>query len=247
MIPEPLAPHPPLERYYTHGADRERAVADIFNEGARHYELVCRLMSFGTGEQYRAHALRKAGLAPGMRLLDIATGTGLVLRSGARSAGPTGLAIGLDPSAGMLRECRVGSSAPVVQAVGERLPFAAQSFDMISMGYGLRHTADLRALFSEFYRVLRPGGRLLVLEITQPASSVGRRLNRLYLRTLVPLAARLITGEEAAKRMMDYFWDTIENCVPPEVIAKALEESGFHDASRGVTGGILSEYQGTRL
>lgn len=246
MSLDPLAPHPRLDRYYARDADRERAVADIFNDGARHYELVCRLMSFGTGEQYRAHTLRKAGLQPGMRLLDIATGTGLVLRSGALITGPTGLAIGLDPSAGMLRECGVNSSAPLVQAVGERLPFAAESFDMISMGYGLRHVSDLRTLFSESHRVLRPGGRLLVLEITQPGSALGRRLNRLYLRTVVPVVARVITGEEGAKKMMDYFWDTIENCVPPDVIAKALRDSGFGDATRDVTGGILSEYKGTR-
>ncbi len=246
MSLEPLAPHPPLGRYYDRDADRERAVADIFNDGARHYELVCRLMSLGTGEQYRAHALRKAGLEPGMRLLDIATGTGLVLRSGAHVTGPTGIAIGLDPSSGMLRECRANSSAPLVQAIGERLPFAADSFDMISMGYGLRHVADLRTLFDELHRVLRPSGRLLVLEITQPGSAVGRRLNRLYLRTIVPVIARVITGEEGAKKMMDYFWDTIENCVPPHVIAMALKDSGFVDAKRDVIGGILSEYTGTR-
>ena len=243
---EPLPPHPRLDRYYARDDERERAVAAIFNDGARHYELVCRLMSFGTGEQYRAHALRSAGLKPGMRLLDIATGTGLVLRSGRTTTGANGLAIGLDPSSGMLKECKAHSSSALVQAVGERLPFAAASFDMISMGYGLRHVADLRALFSEFRRVLRPDGRMLILELTQPPSRIGRGLNRLYMRSIVPVVARWVTRAQGARTMMDYFWDTIENCVEPEVILDALRSSGFDDASRHVTGGVLSEYRGTR-
>src|SRR5207342_1925909 len=144
-----------------------------------------------TGEQYRKQTLREAGLAPGMRVLDVATGTGLVLRAAVEMCGQGGLAIGLDPSRGMLGECRKNCPAPLLQGRGEQLPFADASFDMVSMGYGLRHVADLRALFSEYDRVLKPGGHLLLLEITQPQSAVGRWLNRLYLRTIVPGVARI--------------------------------------------------------
>jgi demethylmenaquinone methyltransferase/2-methoxy-6-polyprenyl-1,4-benzoquinol methylase len=117
---------------------------------------------------------------------------------------------------------------------------------MVSLGYGLRHMADLHAFFLECRRVLKPGGRLLLLEITQPGSGPGRWLNRLYLRNVVPMAARMGTGAVAARRMMDYFWDTVENCVPPEVILEALAASGFAEATRKVTGGVLSEYRATR-
>jgi len=126
------------------------------------------------------------------------------------------------------------------------LPFANASFNMVSMGYGLRHVADLRALFAEYRRVLKPGGRVMLLEITQPRSAVGRWLNRLYLRTLVPGMTRIGTGAAAASRMMDYFWDTIETCVPPEVILAALRDAGFPNATRSVTGGVLSEYLGEK-
>ena len=242
----PLRPHPKLDRYYSSESERPAAVSDLFDEGAPYYEWICRMMSFGTGERYRKQALKDAGLAPGMRVLDVATGTGLVLRAAFEMSGSTGLAVGLDPSSGMLRECRKGCAAPLLQGQGEHLPFADASFDMVSMGYALRHVADLRALFSEYRRVLKPGGRVLILEITQPRSAAARWLNRLYLKTVVPGVARISTGAVAASRMMDYFWDTIESCVPPEVILDALREAGFPDAARRVTGGVLSEYTGKK-
>jgi demethylmenaquinone methyltransferase/2-methoxy-6-polyprenyl-1,4-benzoquinol methylase len=242
---EPLPPHPGLERYYGSAAERPAFVNDLFDEGAPYYEWVCRVMSFGTGEQYRQRALRSAGLRSGMRVLDVATGTGLVLRSAAAISGGEGLSIGLDPSRGMLRECRKRCTAPVILGRGEHLPFVSEHFDMVSMGYGLRHVTDLHTLFNEYRRVLKPGGRLLLLEITQPASAIGRRLNKLVLGRVIPRVARLWGGAPAG-RMMDYFWDTVENCVAAETILSALRQAGFPGATRTVAGGILSEYTGTR-
>jgi len=239
----PVPPHPRLDRYYDKEADRVAFVNDLFDEAAEYYEWVCRVMSLGTGEQYRRRALRTAGLRDGMRVLDIATGTGLVLRSANELSGAGGFSIGLDPSRGMLRECRKRCAAPLVMGRGEHLPFTSDQFDMVSMGYGLRHVADLHGLFNEFSRVLKPGGRLLILEITQPKSAAGRRMNQLILGKLIPGVARL-WGGAPAQRMMDYFWDTVENCVSPETILGALQQSGFPDATRRVTGGILSEYVG---
>ena len=246
MSLEPIPPHPKLDRFYARQEDRLALVRDVFDEGAEHYEWICRLMSFGTGESYRRRAMTAAGLQRGMRLLDVATGSGLLLRSASEITAPEGLAVGLDPSVGMLRECRKTGSAPLARGRGEDLPFASEAFDMITLGYGLRHVADLRALFGEFHRVLRKGGRVLVLEITQPESPAGRWLNRFYLRTLVPGLARLGTGAPAAGRMMDYFWETIEHCVPSAVILATLRESGFPDAAVRVRAGTLSEYSATK-
>ena len=243
--PAPLPPHPTLDRYYASDAERRAFVSDMFDEGAPYYEWVCHVMSLGTGAEYRKRALCAAGLEKGMRVLDVATGTGLVLRSATELSGARSLAIGLDPSSGMLLECRRRGAAPLVQGRGEDLPFVSEHFDLVSMGYGLRHVADLHALFGEYRRVLRPGGRVLLLEITQPASAIGRRLNALILGTIIPGVARLWRGPAAA-RMMSYFWDTVENCVAPEVIISALRDAGFPGAMRTVTGGILSEYHGIR-
>jgi demethylmenaquinone methyltransferase/2-methoxy-6-polyprenyl-1,4-benzoquinol methylase len=109
---QPLPPHPKLDRYYAEDAERLSFVNDMFDEGAQYYEWVCRVMSLGTGKQYRKQALRAAGLEPGMRVLDVATGTGLVLRSAADLSGTEGLSVGLDPSGGMLRECRKHCDGP---------------------------------------------------------------------------------------------------------------------------------------
>ena len=242
----PLPPHPTLRRYYTTDADRPAAVNDLFDSGAQFYERICSIMSLGSGEMYRRDALKEAGLTAGSRVLDVATGTGLMLRSAAAGSGETGLAIGLDPSTEMLRECRRRCDAPVIRGIGETLPFADASFDIVSMGYALRHVSDLRALFREYARVLKPGGRLLILEITQPQSRIGRWFTRLYLRTIVPAVAKLSTGADAARRMMNYFWDTIETCVAPDVILGAMRDAGFSNAARRVKGGILSEYVGTK-
>jgi demethylmenaquinone methyltransferase/2-methoxy-6-polyprenyl-1,4-benzoquinol methylase len=110
---------------------------------------------------------------------------------------------------------------------------------------GLRHVADLHKLFDEYCRVLKPGGRLLILEITQPKSAAGRQVHKLILGRLIPGLARLWGGPPAA-RMMGYFWETVEHCVPPEAILSALREAGFHGATRRVTGGVLSEYTAMR-
>lgn len=239
-----VPPHPTLTKYYATAEERDAAVRRLFDAGARDYELVCWLMSMGTGESYRGQVLKDSGLAAGMRLLDVATGTGLVLRSGTEIVGPTGLAIGLDPSSGMLHECRTRSQAPLVQARGEHLPFTSGAFDMVSMGYALRHVPDLGLLFQEYRRVLKPGGKVVILEIAQPTSTVGRRLNKMFLQTIVPRLAQISTGRADAKRMMDYFWDTIESCVPPDVILSALARAGF-ETTRTVTGGVLGQYLGT--
>ncbi len=246
MTMDPVRPHPKLERYYVRDSERPAAVNEIFNEGAPYYEWICRVMSFGTGARYRKQALIESGLRPGMRVLDVATGTGLVLRAAMELSGSSGVAVGVDPSAGMLRECRKSCAAPLLQGRGEHLPVASEAFDLVSMGYALRHVSDLRAMFSEYLRVLKPGGRVMLLEITQPHSSWGRRLNRLYLRNVVPVVAGVGTGTNEARRMMSYFWDTIEACVPPEVILSALEDAGFHNPTRAVTGGVLSRYLGEK-
>lgn len=241
-IKTPLPPHPTLPQYYQTDADRAAMVRDLFDQGAGDYEWICRVMSLGTGGHYRKKALLGAGFTPGMRLLDVATGTGPVLRAAVEASGGKGLVVGLDPSRGMLNECRKNCPAPLHQGRGEMLPFIDDSFDMVSMGYALRHVPDLRELFVEYRRVLKPGGRVVILEITQPRSSAGRWLNRLYLRNLVPGLARFGTQGPAASRMMEYFWDTIEACVPPESILEALSDAGLVKTNRATTGGIFSAY-----
>lgn len=241
-----VKPHPTLTQYYADETGRRRFVSRLFDDTAHNYDWIIRVMSFGSGTWYRGEALQRAGLGPGMRVLDVACGTGPVTTAALKQVGPTGQVIGLDPSSGMLRETKSRVPVPLVQGAAEGLPFVDEYFDVLSMGYALRHVADLEQTFREYLRVLKPGGRVLVLEMTRPRSRVGFQLLRFYLGTVVPLIARLGTRSRDSHTLMRYFWDTIEKCVPPETIIEALQRAGFRDVKRTVFFGFFSEYTGTR-
>jgi demethylmenaquinone methyltransferase / 2-methoxy-6-polyprenyl-1,4-benzoquinol methylase len=239
--PDPLAPHPPLTRYYGDEGERRRRIDAWFDEAAPTYDWIGQAMSLGSGHWYRRQALLRAGLASGMLALDVGCGTGVLAAHAQEIVGPAGAAVALDPSLGMLRETGRRGVARRVRALGEALPFAGDRFDFLSMGYALRHVADLRAAFAEYRRVLKPGGKVLLLEITRPEGRLAFRAAKLFLGGLVPRLARL-KGGRGPQRLMEYYWDTIEHCVPPATILAALEEAGLHSAGRRVQQGLLSEY-----
>ncbi|MGE0448071.1 MAG: class I SAM-dependent methyltransferase [Vicinamibacterales bacterium] len=242
-----LPPLPAETPYWRRAEDRQRVVNGLFDVAASHYNRACALMSFGSGQRYRREALERAGLKAGMAVLDVGTGTGLLAHQIARITGTPHRVTGLDPSGSMLSVCRRdGIVTSLVQGVGERLPFADASFDFITMGYALRHVADLDRAFGEYLRVLKPAGRVLLLEITRPRSAVGLAVARVYLRSLVPFATRLATGSADAAELMRFYWDTIEMCVPPETVIESLGRAGFREAGRTITYGIFSEYTGVR-
>jgi demethylmenaquinone methyltransferase/2-methoxy-6-polyprenyl-1,4-benzoquinol methylase len=251
MIPEPeteeqLRPHPPLVGYYSDEGERRRRIVSLFNESAPDYDWINQALSFGSGVWYRGDALRRAGLAPGMTALDVACGTGVVAANAQEIVGPAGRVVALDPSAGMLRQAGARGVRRRTLGVAEALPFPDARFDLLSMGYALRHVADLRATFREYRRVLKAGGRVLILEITPPASRLHFHLLKLYMGSVMPFLARFGRGGRSTQTLMHYYWDTIESCVPPAVILSALEEAGFRDVRRHVDMGILSEYTATR-
>jgi demethylmenaquinone methyltransferase / 2-methoxy-6-polyprenyl-1,4-benzoquinol methylase len=110
------------------------------------------------------------------------------------------------------------------------------------MGYALRHVADLGVAFRECLRVLKPGGRVLILEITLPRSPLGQRFFRVYFESILPRVTRISTGSAKAELLMKYYWDTIANCVAPDKILGVLKSSGFARIEHRVRGGLLSEY-----
>lgn len=237
---KPIAPHPPLKDFYGEASQRERFVRDIFDETAPWYDWAISFMSFGSGDWYRKDALKRNGLQPGMRVLDLATGTGVVARAAAQVTGNPAAIAAVDPSIGMLRAGRIDS--PRAGGAAEHLPFRDASFDMITIGFALRHFADLSVVFNDCRRVLKPGGRILILEITAPEKGFGRAFLGFYMGKIVPLGVRLRTGNARAEELFRYYWETTRDCVRPEVILDALGEAGFTEQKRTVELGIFSEY-----
>lgn len=235
-------PHPRLAPYYLDETDRRRFVTAIFDETAPDYEHIIRWMSLGSGSWYRGDALRRAGLRPGMKVLDVAVGTGPVSERARRIVGPDGSVTGIDASFGMLSQTRKRLPIDVVQGLAERLPFRDGTFDFVSMGYALRHVADLRGTFAEYRRVLRPGGRLLVLDFCRARTSLGRAVNGFYLGKVVPWLAGRTSRSARADLLMEYCWETVERCVPPEAIAAAVAGAGFGELTTRTWFGAFIEY-----
>ncbi len=246
--PTPLPPHEPLTGYYRDddaGSDRRAFLRRIFDRTAPDYDRIERLLAFGSGPWYRRTALARAGLAAGSEMLDVGIGTGLVAREALKLIGPSGRLVGVDPSPGMMA-CVQLPQVELLEGRAEALPCADTAFDFVSMGYALRHVADVAAAFAEFRRVLRPGGRLLVLEITRPTGRLGRTLLRAYMRAVVPLLARAVTGRGDNADLWRYYWDTIEACIAPQAVQDALRDAGFTDVRRVTSLGIFTEYHAVR-
>jgi demethylmenaquinone methyltransferase/2-methoxy-6-polyprenyl-1,4-benzoquinol methylase len=236
------APHPVLSNYYPDEEHRREYVQDIFNDTAADYDRVERMMGLGSGRWYRHRALLRAGLGAGMRVVDVGTGTGLVAREAAAIVGDPTLITGVDPSPGMIGSAKVPPGVQLLTGSAESIPLAREAADFLSMGYALRHLSDLLIAFREFHRVLKPGGRLCLLEITRPQGRVSHALLKIYMRGWVPMVSRLIARRAGTPELMRYYWDTIEACAPPGAIVSALAAAGFRDVKRHLELGIFSEY-----
>ena len=182
----------------------------------------------------------------GGHILDVACGTGLVAVEAARILGSAENITCLDPSAGMLAVARKKIPATFVQGRAEALPFPDGSFDFLTMGYALRHVMDLETTFREYHRVLRPGGTVLILEVTKPSSAFGNFFFRLYFGRIYPALTQLFTRSRDAREMMAYYWETMDACVPPAEVLAAMRAAGFAKVKRKHMGGLFSEYSAVR-
>ena len=240
------SPHPVLPRYYASAERKPDFVNGLFDQTASLYDRINAAAFLGTGGWYRKQALRRSGLRAGMRLLDVAAGTGAVSQAASAIISADAI-VCCDPSANMLAHAAAKiPDASMVTANAERIPLPSASFDFLTMGYALRHVADLHQTFREFHRLLKPGGRLLILEMTCPSNTLKRAIARGYFGTVVPMLSWAVTCDRQAFKLMRYYWDTIAACVPPETILTQLRQSGFADVKRRVELGVFSEYSAVK-
>ena len=246
MPGKPLTDSPRLRRYFRDDTERLALTRAMFNRSADLYDRLEWWTSLGRGPWYRRHVLQQAGLKPGMRVLDVATGTGLVAREALVLVGSEGHVTGLDPSPAMLAQARKALPIETVEGSAEAIPLPGGQFDFLSMGYALRHVTDLQATFRECLRVLKPGGILCILDMAKPENRLLRALLKLHLRHVVPALTRVLLRRRDSAELWEYFWETIEASVPPPTIRNALERAGFAEVRSQPTLGMLWEYHGRK-
>lgn len=241
-----IAPHIPLTDYYKTEQERQAYLRRIFDETAVDYDRIETMLALGSGSRYRRLALIRGGLKTGMKVLDVGVGTGLVAAQACALTGDAALVTGVDPSPGMMAASKLPRAMALVEGRAESLPFPDNHFDFLSMGYALRHISDLHVAFSEFKRVLKPGGRLCLLEITPAQNGFGKWLLKRYMRTIIPILTLIVSRQKDTATIWRYYWDSIEACVPPEKILAALTTAGLTQVNRHLEIGVFSEYQATK-
>jgi demethylmenaquinone methyltransferase / 2-methoxy-6-polyprenyl-1,4-benzoquinol methylase len=229
-------------------ADRVRAV---FDSVASRYDVMNDLMSFGVHRLWKRFLLSQTGLRPGQRALDVAGGTGDITAGLSRQVGPTGRVILSDINAEMLRHGRdrlldlgIVGNVDVVLANAERLPFADRSFDCVTIAFGLRNVTDKAAALASLYRVLKPGGQLLILEFSKPvAPGLGPVYDR-YSFSVLPALGRLVAGDADSYR---YLAESIRMFPDQATLEGMMRTAGFDGVRHhNLTGGIVALHRGWR-
>ncbi|AGA31800.1 Ubiquinone/menaquinone biosynthesis methyltransferase UbiE [Thioalkalivibrio nitratireducens DSM 14787] len=231
--------------------EKAARVGAVFHSVATRYDLMNDVMSMGIHRLWKRHTVQRAAVRPGMRVLDLAGGTGDLAEAFAPRVGGRGRVVVCDINASMLRvgrdrlidEGRVGN-VDFVQADAERLPYADESFDRITIAFGLRNVTRKELALAEMRRVLKAGGRLLVLEFSQPAAPL-RPFYDAYSFKVLPLMGRLIAGDSDSYR---YLAESIRMHPDQETLAGMMREAGLERVEYdNLTGGVVALHRGTRL
>jgi demethylmenaquinone methyltransferase/2-methoxy-6-polyprenyl-1,4-benzoquinol methylase len=242
---------PELDARFERAGGKPVYVRRMFGRIASVYDLMNRLMTAGLDGRWRAFAAQQVALGPGQRALDIGTGTGDLAIAVARVGAPDSTVVGVDFTAEMLDRGRVklarmclSDRVSLLEGDGEHLDFSADSFDACCSAFVVRNLADLHQGFSEMLRVVKPGGRVVCLEISHPPGALFGGLFSLYFGRFVPLMGRVIGRSFDA---YSYLPTSVVAFPRPPRLKAIMEESGWRDVRYYyLTGGVVAVHVGTK-
>jgi demethylmenaquinone methyltransferase/2-methoxy-6-polyprenyl-1,4-benzoquinol methylase len=231
--------------------EKVRRVRDVFDSVADNYDLMNDAMSFGIHRLWKRFAINMAGLQPGQQVLDLAGGTGDLTRLMSPRVGRDGHIILSDINAAMLDNGRerllddgIQGNVSFAQANAEQLPFPDNSFDLVTMAFGLRNVTDKQRALHAIYRTVKPGGRLLVLEFSKPVAALKPAYD-FYSFNILPKLGRLLAKDEASYR---YLAESIRMHPDQQTLKAMLEQAGFERCDvHNLTGGIVAIHRGYKF
>ena len=231
--------------------DKARRVKGVFDSVAGRYNIMNDLMSGGLHRLWKRFTIAQAGVRPGQSVLDLAGGTGDLAKVFASKVGDRGHVVLADINVNMLLEGRgrlidagVAGNLSMAQLDAEMLPFASGSFDCITIAFGLRNVTNKDAALASMLRVLRPGGKTLILEFSKPADAI-KPIYDLYSFKVIPLLGKLVADDELSYR---YLAESIRMHPDQDELLRLMEEAGFERCRyHNLAGGIVALHIGYRI
>ncbi len=250
-----MPPPPPPKTHFGYQQvdteDKAARVADVFHSVAARYDIMNDLMSGGIHRLWKRFSIELSGVRPGHKVLDIAGGTGDLSYRFTRLVGPEGQVVLADINASMLKVGRdrlldrgVGGNLQVAQADAQNLPFPDNTFDCISIAFGLRNVTDKDSALRAMLRVLKPGGRLLVLEFSKPGNTLLQKAYDTYSFRVLPLMGKLVANDADSYR---YLAESIRMHPDQETLKAMMQAAGYCNCEfYNMTGGIVALHRGIK-
>lgn len=230
---------------------KEKYVRDMFNSIATRYDLMNSLMSFGLDKPWRRITVKRSELKPGGYGLDVCCGTGMITMEQARTAGPTGKVVGLDFSENMLARAKenladfeLKDNITLIQGNAMALPFEDNTFDCVTVGWGLRNVPDIMTAVKEMMRVVKPGGKVVSLDMAKPEAPIIKQGYWLFFEKVIPAMGNIWAGNRNA---YGYLHDSAKVFPHQKELCRMFAEAGLTETSyRNLTFGVVAVVDGRK-